>query len=145
MEKYFKNTEYIELTHDNAMRLCAENPQFVMSRNDWTGYHFIKNERYYMLLKPCIYRDAGDKPINVILDCGLINSNYEELKDKVYNIDDMDWLVAYRSDEGQLSEIEAITMEYYLYHKLLNDGSIIYPIEVETTEVKDEENIEEQE
>lgn len=145
MEKYFKDTEYIELTHENAMKLCAENPQFVMSRNDWTGYHFIKNERYYMLLKPCIYRTVDDKPINVILDCGPISGSYEELKDKVYNIDDMDWIVAYRSSDGQLAEIEAITMEYYLYHKLLDEGAIIYPIEVEATEVKDEENIEEQE
>lgn len=145
MEKYFKDTEYIELTHENAMKLCSENPAFVMSRSEWTGYHFIKNERYHMLLKPCIYRTVGDKPINVILDCGPINGNYEELKDKVYNIDDNDWLVGYRSSAGQLAETESIIMDYYLYHKLLDEGEIIYPIEVEAIEVTDEENIGEQE
>ena len=46
---------------------------------------------------------------------------------------------------GQLAETESIIMDYYLYHKLLDEGEIIYPIEAEAIEVTDEENIGEQE
>lgn len=137
MKKYFENTEYINLSHVSAMKLCSENPQFVMSRADWTGYHFVKNGRYYMLLKPFKYEDLRHAPINAILDCGPID-NEEELRKKVFNVDDTDWLVGYRSTVGQAAELDAVTMDYYLYHKLMDEGKIIYPVEEEIEENTEE-------
>lgn len=136
MEKYFNNVEYVGLTHAEAMKLCIDNPQFVMSRADWIGYHYIINNKYLILIKPSIYTDTSDLPMNTVIECGSID-NYEELKNKIYNVDDDDWLVGYRTDVAKELEINAPLLDYYLYHKLVDDG-IIIEIEEEETNHDDE-------
>lgn len=111
MKKFYKDIEYIELSHERAKELCSLNPQFVMSRVDWAGYHFIRDNKYFILLKSgmCIY-------------CGEIDDPDLELK--IYNYNDEDWIIGFRTDEARKVEEDATILDYFIYHKLLYEGQI---------------------
>lgn len=111
MKKFYKDIQYIDLTHDKAKDLCASNPQFVMSRVDWAGYHFIKDNKYFMLLKSgmCIYCGEVDDP---------------DLEFKINNYHDEDWIIGFRTDDAREVEKGALILDYFLYHKLLYEGQI---------------------
>ncbi len=111
MKKFYKDIEYIELSHERAKELCSLNPQFVMSRVDWAGYHFIKDNKYFILLKSgmCIYCGEVDDP---------------DLEFKIYNYNDEDWIIGFRTDEARKVEEDATILDYFIYHKLLYEGQI---------------------
>lgn len=111
MKKFYKDIQYIDLTHDKAKDLCASNPHFVMSRVDWAGYHFIKDNKYFMLLKS-----------GICLDCGDVND--ADLEFKIYNYHDEDWIIGFRTDDAREVEKGALILDYFLYHKLLDEGQI---------------------
>lgn len=111
MKKFYKDIEYIELSHEKAKELCSLNPQFVMSRVDWAGYHFIRDNKYFILLKSgmCIYCGEADDP---------------DLELKIYNYNDEDWIIGFRTDEACKVEEDATILDYFIYHKLLYEGQI---------------------
>lgn len=111
MKKFYKDIEYIELSHEKAKELCSLNPQFVMSRVDWAGYHFIKDNKYFILLKS-----------GICLDCGDVND--ADLEFKIYNYHDEDWIIGFRTDDAREVEKGALILDYFLYHKLLDEGQI---------------------
>ncbi len=93
VKKYYTGAIYRNLTHEKAKCICLTNPDFVMTRREWTGYHFIEDCEYYILNKNGHILHLGN--------CA------EDLTDKVYNIDDKDWIVAFRSNAGKVLEEKA--------------------------------------
>lgn len=82
--KFYTGAMYRDLTHEKAKCICMKNPDFVLTRREWDGYHFIKDGNYYIFLK------SGD-----ILDCGGFAF---DLSEKVYDMDKTDWIVASRTE-----------------------------------------------
>lgn len=100
-KKFFTGAFYRDLTHEKAKCLCLQNPDFVITRREWTGYHFIKDGTYYILLK------SGE-----LLDCG---SFADDLSEKVFNIDSRDWITAHRSEIGAKTESRAKVVKWEEY------------------------------
>jgi hypothetical protein len=92
-KKYYTGAIFRGLTHEKAKCKCLLNPDFVMTRKEWSGYHFIEDNEYYIL------NNKGH-----LLHLG---SCLEDLSDKVYNINDNDWIVAFRNNTGKLLEENA--------------------------------------
>lgn len=89
-KKLYTGAFYRDLTHEKAKCYCLQNPDFVMTRRAWDGYHFIKDGDYYIMLK------SGK-----LLNCGCFA---DDLSEKVYNIDSGDWIIAHRSEMGIKTE-----------------------------------------
>lgn len=85
-KKYYTGALYRDLTHEKAKCLALQNPEFVITRRSWIGYHFIKDGVYYILTMD-----------GIVIDCG--ECAYD-LSEKVYDIDAHDWIVAQRTADG---------------------------------------------
>lgn len=103
-KKLYTGALYRDLTHEKAKCYCLQNPDFVITRREWDGYHFIKDGDYFIMLKE-----------GILLNCG---SCLDDLSEKVYDIDKKDWITAHRSEMGVKKESKApeLTWEEYQYY-----------------------------
>ena len=103
-KKLYTGALYRDLTHEKAKCYCLQNPDFVITRREWDGYHFIKDGDYFIMLKE-----------GILLNCG---SCLYDLSEKVYDIDKKDWITAHRSEMGVKKESKApeLTWKEYQYY-----------------------------
>ena len=93
IKKFYTGAIYRGLTHEKAKCLCLINPDYVLTRREWIGYHFIENGEYYIMLKNGELMHVGN--------C------LDDLSDVVYNINDKDWIIAFRNEIGKIVEYKA--------------------------------------
>lgn len=93
VKKMYTGAIFSGLTHEKAKCKCLLNPDYVLTRKEWVGYHFIEDLNYYILTKD------GE-----LLDMG---SCMDDLTGKVYNIEDKDWIIAFRNNLGKEKEKKA--------------------------------------
>lgn len=86
VKKFYTGAIIRGLNHEKAKCLCLQNPDMVLTRREWIGYHFVKDGGYYVLTRDGIMTHLG--------------SVADDLSDKVHNINDKDWIVAFRSRVG---------------------------------------------
>ena len=102
-KKLYTGALYRDLTHEKAKCYCLQNPDFVITRREWNGYHFIKDGDYYIMLKS-----------GILLNCG---SCLDDLSEMVWDMDKKDWITAHRSQTGVKFESNAIELKWVEYKK----------------------------
>ena len=107
-KKLYTGALYRDLTHEKAKCYCLQNPDFVLTRREWDGYHFIKDGEYFIMLKE-----------GILLNCG---SCLDDLSEKVWDIDKKDWITAYRSEMGDKIESKVTELKWEEYQYYCNHG-----------------------
>lgn len=91
LKKLYSGAVFRNLKHEVAKCKCLINPEFVMTRHEWVGYHFIRDGEYYILTKD-----------NEVLHIG--NAVFDDISEKIYNVEDSDWIITFRSKKAKQIE-----------------------------------------
>ena len=88
-KKLYTGPIFRGLNHEKAKCKCLLNPDLVLTRREWKGYHFVRDNEYYMMLK------TGE-----VVHVGNVGDE-AALAETVWDINNNDWVVAFRNRQGQ--------------------------------------------